>query len=75
MDFLPTVLGALPDLGSLGGALVILVIAFRWFASERTEWRAERAALIAEATDLRAELRTADRGRHALRESQQSRSG
>lgn len=67
MDLLPTVLGALPDLGSLGGALVILVIAFRWFAAERTAWREERAQLLAEAAAARAELRviSGDGGRHA----------
>lgn len=67
MDLLPTVLGALPDLGSLGGALVILVIAFRWFAAERTVWREERAVLLQEAADARAELRAArdGGGRHA----------
>lgn len=61
-DFLGTVLGALPELGGLGAVLALLALALRWTASERAAWRAERAELVVEIRDLRAELRARDSG-------------
>ncbi|GAA2543616.1 hypothetical protein [Pseudonocardia hydrocarbonoxydans] len=68
-DLLSTVFGALPDLGSLGGALALVVVVLRWTASERKswqeermQWQAERLALLDEARQLRGELRGRDSG-------------
>jgi hypothetical protein len=84
---LATLVGALPDLGSLGIALVLITLDRRWFSAERTEWRAERAALLAEAAAARAELATRRPaldlvtapvpvvGRHGLRSSPSAQSG
>lgn len=86
---LATILGALPDLGSLGIALVLILTERRWYAAERADWRAERAALLAEAAAARAELiatraalagepETAPLpaiGRHARRSSRSASSG
>ncbi|MGL5910926.1 MAG: hypothetical protein ACRCZP_13040 [Phycicoccus sp.] len=61
-DLAGTVLGALPDLGSLGGALALVVVVLRWAAAERAAWQAERAVLLEEARQARAELRPRDDG-------------
>lgn len=68
MDFLPTLIGALPDLGIAGITLVVLWVGKRlldseraYFSSARTEYRKEakedRDELKAEVKDLKAENR------------------
>lgn len=53
VDLLPTLIGALPDLGAAGIVLVILVIGGRMVAQERAHFTAERTAYRLEATEDR----------------------
>lgn len=68
MDFLPTLIGALPDLGIAGITLVVLWVGKKlldseraYFSAARTEYRKEaredRDELKAEVKDLKAENR------------------
>lgn len=60
MELLPTLLGALPDLGIAGIVLVVLIVNQKLVTSEREHFRTERAAYRQETredmADLRAEL-------------------
>lgn len=57
MDLLPTLLGALPDLGVAGVVLVVMVVGKRLLDSERAYFTSERATIRQEAKEDRAEAR------------------
>ena len=60
MELLPTILGALPDLGVAGIVLVVLYVGHRLLSSERAYFQVERETYRREAREdkeaLRAEL-------------------
>lgn len=58
MELLPTLLGALPDLGVAGVVLVVLLYGKKLLDSEREYFTKERAAYRQEAREDRAELKT-----------------
>lgn len=57
MELLPTLLGALPDLGVAGIVLVVLYVGQRLLSSEREYFRTEREAYRKEAREDLAALR------------------
>ena len=57
MEFLPTLLGALPDLGVAGVVLVVMIVGQKILAGERTYFTEERKLYRAEAREDRAELK------------------
>lgn len=57
MDFLPTLMGALPDLGIAGITLVVLWVGKRLLDSERAYFTSERQEYRREAREDRAELK------------------
>lgn len=57
MEFLPTLLGALPDLGVAGVVLVVMVVGQRILTGERAYFTEERKLYRAEAREDRAELK------------------
>lgn len=58
MEVLPTLLGALPDLGVVGVVLVVMVVGKRLLDSERAYFTSERAVYRTEAAEDRAVLKT-----------------
>lgn len=56
-DLLPTLLGALPDLGIAGVVLVVLIVDRRMLTEEREHFRTERTAYRQEAREDQATLR------------------
>lgn len=57
MEFLPTLLGALPDLGVAGVVLVVMIVGQKILAGERSYFTEERKTYRAEAREDRAELK------------------
>ena len=57
MELLPTLLGALPDLGVAGVVLVVMLVGKRLLDSERAYFTAERTQIRTEARQDRDELR------------------
>lgn len=57
MELLPTLLGALPDLGVAGVVLVVMVVGKRLLDSERAYFTQQRQEYRAEAREDRAELK------------------
>lgn len=57
MEILPTLLGALPDLGVAGVVLVVMIVGQRILTGERAYFTEERKLYRAEAREDRAELK------------------
>lgn len=57
MELLPTLLGALPDLGVMGVVMVVLIVNQKLLTNEREHFRQERATYRQEAREDMAILR------------------
>jgi hypothetical protein len=58
VEILPTLLGALPDLGVAGVVLVVLIVGKKLLDSERAYFTGERTAMRAEHREDRDELKS-----------------